>query len=321
MSERDTNPLYPLTGRQQALYDQFEQHVEIYGQFDQTSGPNGAHYMTENPFIADGLQCANCAFYEGTRACELVAGDIAPDALCKFWIIPEALVATGRSEEPMNDESRREPKPAIPLCERSVQLDDCELRAEGDGRTLTGYAAVFNTPTRIDSWEGRFDEQFAPGAFTRSIQARMPVLMYNHGKHQMVGEMPIGAITSLREDARGLRVEAQLFDNHLVEPVRQAIAGGAITGMSIRMQVLRETVDESGALPMRTIHEARIPELGPVNYPAYPTTSVGVRSEDLAAPATQAPQPATDASPTSTRQPTTNYRLALQRAIEQSKEA
>jgi HK97 family phage prohead protease len=321
MSQRETNPLYPLNSRQAALYDFFEQHVAMYGQFDQTAGPDGAHYMTDNPFVAEGLQCANCAFYEGTRACELVAGDIAPDALCKFWIIPEALVVRSTGETPMNDETRREPKPAIPLCERSVQLDDCELRAEGDGRTLTGYAAVFNTPTRIDSWEGRFDEQFAPGAFTRSIQARMPVLMYNHGKHQMVGEMPIGAITSLREDPRGLRVEAQLFDNHLVEPVRQAIAGGAITGMSIRMQVLRETVDESGDLPMRTIHEARIPELGPVNYPAYPTTTVGVRSEDLAAPAAQAPQPATDASPQSTRLVNPNYRLALKRAIELSKEA
>lgn len=314
----DTNPLYPLNSRQQALYDTFETHVALFGQFDQTAGPDGAHYMTDNPFVAEGLQCANCAFYEGTRACELVAGDIAPDALCKFWVIPEALVV--RSNEDKMTEQRREPKPAIPLCERSVQLDDCELRAEGDGRTLTGYAAVFNTPTRIDSWEGRFDEQFAPGAFARSIQARMPVLMYNHGKHQMVGEMPIGAITSLREDARGLRVEAQLFDNQLVEPVRQAIAGGAITGMSIRMQVLRETVDESGDLPMRTIHEARIPELGPVNYPAYPTTSVGVRSEDLAAPAAQAPQPAVDAPPAGTRQPNPTYRLALKRAIEQAKE-
>lgn len=311
------NPIHPLSGRQQAIYDMVEQHVALWGQFDQSSGPDGAHYMTDNPFMGEGLACANCAYYEGTRACELVAGDIAPDALCKWWVIPTDLI--GRSDEETMAEERKEPKPALPYAERAVELNRCELRAEGDGLTLTGYAAVFNQVTRIDSWEGRFDEQFAPGAFTRSIASRMPVLMYNHGRHPHIGEMPIGAIQSLREDHTGLRVEARLFSNDMVEPVRQAIAGGAISGMSIRMQVMREDLDESGDIPLRTIREARVAELGPVNFPAYPTTSVGVRAADAAPPAL-APEPTADASPQSTRQQPTNYRLALQMAVEQSKE-
>ena len=35
---------------------------------------------------------------------------------------------------------------------------------DDDGLTLDGYAAVFNRKTIIDSWEGRFWEQIAPGA-------------------------------------------------------------------------------------------------------------------------------------------------------------
>jgi len=44
-----------------------------------------------------------------------------------------------------------------------------ELRAAGDGLTLSGYAAVFNSPTRIDSWEGTFDESIARGAFAEGV--------------------------------------------------------------------------------------------------------------------------------------------------------
>jgi hypothetical protein len=128
--------------------------------------------------------------------------------------------------------------------------------------------------------------------------------------------MPIGRIESLREDARGLKVTARLFDNQLVEPVRQAIAGGAISGMSIRMQVLNDKVDESGDVPMRTITEARIAELGPVNYPAYPTTSVAVRDNSSEQPA-QAPVQTNDAPPNGTRPSST--RLALARAVETHK--
>ena len=47
---------------------------------------------------------------------------------------------------------------------------------EGDGLTLEGYGAVFDTPTRIDSWEGTFDEVIARGAFARTLKARTPVV-------------------------------------------------------------------------------------------------------------------------------------------------
>jgi hypothetical protein len=38
------------------------------------------------------MNCANCVFFRGGRKCEIVEGDIAPEALCKFWIIPENLL-------------------------------------------------------------------------------------------------------------------------------------------------------------------------------------------------------------------------------------
>ena len=81
-----------LSPRQRYLYDEVEGVVETFGQFDQTSGPEGAHYAAPSPFINSGLQCSNCVFFRGGRACELVAGDIDPNAICKLWIIPGSLI-------------------------------------------------------------------------------------------------------------------------------------------------------------------------------------------------------------------------------------
>lgn len=173
----------------------------------------------------------------------------------------------------------------------------------GDGLTLEGIAAVFDTPTRIDSWEGVFDEQIRRGAFRKTIRERTPVMQFDHGRHPLIGSIPLGAIAELREDQEGLFVSARLTDNWLVEPIRDAIAEGSIDGMSFRFEVVREEwrdangkllrdeneilqllyrPDERGPL-QRTLVELKVPELGPVVFPAYQETSVGVRARSMAA--------------------------------------
>lgn len=170
-----------------------------------------------------------------------------------------------------------------------------------DGLTLDGYAAVFNSPTVIDSWEGYFEEDIARGAFKKSLSERTPVLQFDHGSHPMVGSIPIGSIGQITEEPRGLHVVAPLEDNWLVEPVRDAIASGSISGMSFRFEVVRdEWRDGKGnvvtdpdmiwqgisrpsadGLFKRTLLEVKCRELGPVVFPAYADTSVGVRSVTL----------------------------------------
>lgn len=182
------------------------------------------------------------------------------------------------------------------LCSRGVEFR--AVNEGGDGRTLEGYAAVFDAPTRIESWEGRFDETIARGAFSKTIGERKPVLQFDHGKDARTGSVPIGSIEEIREDGHGLYVRARMFDNQVVEPIRQAIEGGAIDGMSFRFRVTKEDwhdsegkqvrdseltnllYDDSGQRgPLqRTIREVELFEAGPVVFPAYQATSVGVRS-------------------------------------------
>ena len=188
------------------------------------------------------------------------------------------------------------------ILERSVSFELRDTGTDtGDGRTLTGHAAVFNQETLIDSWEGSFIETIAPGAFRKTIRERTPVLQFEHGRHPLVGSMPIGNITDLREDTEGLAVTARLSDNWLIEPVRDAISNKSVKGMSFRFEVMREEWrDNAGQLvkpdelmkllwdagdrgPLkRTLKELKVAELGPVVFPAYAGTDVSVRAREAA---------------------------------------
>lgn len=165
---------------------------------------------------------------------------------------------------------------------------DFTLRAEetSDGMTLTGLAVPFNVTTRIDSyWEGTFDEQFAKGAFKRTIKSDHQVLQFNHGFDPRFGELPIGEILDLTEADRGLEVEARMFAAPELEWMREAVASGAITGMSIRFRPMAINIEDAdnrdNGVELRTITEADLRELGPVVFPAYPTTEVDLRSLDF----------------------------------------
>lgn len=190
-----------------------------------------------------------------------------------------------------------DPRSAFRLCHRSMEFRAVGNPEGGDGRTLEGYAAVFDQPTTIESYAGDFEETVQRGAFRKTLRERQPVMQFDHGNDKRTGSVPIGAIEDLREDDEGLFVRADLFDNDVVEPIRQAVAGKAIRGMSFKFRVLRDRwVDRDGkkirddeladllADPgdrgpvRREILEVELFELGPVVFPAYDQTSVGVRS-------------------------------------------
>lgn len=179
---------------------------------------------------------------------------------------------------------------------RSVAFTLARDETPDDGRTFAGYGAVFNSPTRIDSWEGTFDEQIAPGAFRKSLRERTPKFQFDHGHHPLIGSVPIGVIDDIREDERGLYVEARLGQHILIDLIREAIDTGAIDGMSFRFSVVRdEWRDAAGKVVrpdeleqalysgsrgvlIRTLKEVKIAEVGPVVWPAYSDTTASVRS-------------------------------------------
>ena len=211
----------------------------------------------------------------------------------------------------MATDSRVALPPREGVREAPFALRSASAGEPNDGLTLDGYGAVFNRMTVIDSYDGRFRERIAPGAMRRSFRETPPIVQFDHGRHSMIGSIPIAELRSITEDVDpvlapegGAHVVARIFDNWLMEPVRDAIAGGAINGMSFRFSVVREAWETADgkpirdeqqlmdclrqsmyedmpteALPIRTLKELKVPEVGPVVWPAYAETSVGVRSK------------------------------------------
>jgi len=179
-------------------------------------------------------------------------------------------------------EAKSLPGRSSTMTDTCLRAFDFDTRAvTSDGRTLEGYAAVFNTASRIRDLQGDFDETILPGAFARSLRSRTPVLQFEHGKDPRIGAAPIGDIEELREDEHGLYVRARLYDHPDIERVRLAIAGRSIRGMSFRFGVADKGdtwTRRAGEPDLREIRDADVHELGPVVFPAYDTTSVSVRS-------------------------------------------
>jgi HK97 family phage prohead protease len=163
-----------------------------------------------------------------------------------------------------------------------------EVREADDGRlTLFGHFAVFNKPTEIRSaWEGDFVERIAPGAFSKTLKERADAIriMWNHGRSEVLPEVPIAKPLRFGEDERGGFYEAELFTG-LPGWLYEGLRAGQY-GASFKFAVVRDNVVESpgrsdsnpDGLPERTITEAKLFELGPVTWPAYADATAGVRS-------------------------------------------
>ena len=170
----------------------------------------------------------------------------------------------------------------------AVQLRDASEERDGRLGTLHGYFAKFNQWTKIDSsHEGRFMEQIAPGSFTKTFaenRSGMRVL-YNHGKHPSIGEMPLGPIAELREDDVGGYYEVPLLDTAYNRELLPGLENN-LYGASFRFRVMRDDLQRRSpssdwnpdGLPQRTIQEASVREFGPVTFPAYEGATAGVRS-------------------------------------------
>lgn len=164
-----------------------------------------------------------------------------------------------------------------------IRMVKGEIRSDGDRRTLIGYAAMFNRSTVINSWEGNFREQIAPGAFARSIKNKGTGIkvLFNHGMDPSIGDKPLGRASTIQEDGKGLYVEVPLSRTSYNDDIIALLEDGAIDGMSFRFSVPTggDTWDypERG-LPTRTLTEVNLAEFGPVTFPAYEATSAGVRA-------------------------------------------
>jgi len=169
----------------------------------------------------------------------------------------------------MNKPTGREVRVAV----EAWPLEDVEIRAEGDGLSFRGYAAVFNSKSED---LGGFRETIRPGAFSKSLSEKRAIKMFlNHNSDIVLASTRKSSLT-LTQDERGLLAEASLPDNEWGRPVADAIRRGDIDSMSFGFQTVKDSWNED--LSHRELVEVRLFEVSPVTaWPAYPATSTSVR--------------------------------------------
>lgn len=162
-----------------------------------------------------------------------------------------------------------------------TRANHVELRAEGDGRTFTGYAAVFGQP----SLPLPFTEIVKPGAFKRSLQSRnRMMLLWNHDTSNPLASTRNGSLQMV-EDAHGLLVTATLPDTTLGRDIAELVRTGVVDAMSFGFSVKKDTWSQDGQT--RYLEDVSLYEVSLVSTPAYEQTSgtVSVRSAGISADA------------------------------------
>jgi HK97 family phage prohead protease len=177
-------------------------------------------------------------------------------------------------------------------------------------RKIRGYAAVFNSRSQVLTTEGgmQFVEVIAPGAFATSLSAGLDVTAsYNHNANYPLGRVRAGTLR-IFEDETGLGYETTLGTRSYECDLEQSLARGDVFGSSFTFAAVEDKWEEGpDGLPLRTLMQVHLFELGPVTNPAYRSASatarsleafVGERSARRAAAFAAAPAPPPDPAPT-----------------------
>ena len=157
---------------------------------------------------------------------------------------------------------------------RVYPVGNLEVRtAEDDGKqTLEGYAAIFNS---LSEDLGGFKEKVRKGAFKKTLKEADVRALYNHDPNYVIGRTKSGTL-ELAEDDKGLQIKAYPPDTTWSRDMLTTIERGDVDQMSFQFNVVKELWDEKQNL--RELLEVELFDVSPVTFPAYPTTTVQVRS-------------------------------------------
>jgi len=161
--------------------------------------------------------------------------------------------------------------------EREVRyLKAAELRVEGDSEpVITGYAAVFDS----DSLDlGGFVERIKEGAFARTLKEGADVrALVDHDASKIIGRNKAGTL-ELKEDKHGLHVRIKPPDTTSGRDIVTSIRRGDVDGMSFGFVANEYRWKDDVTPVVRTLLDVDLFDVSVVTYPAYPDTSVAVRS-------------------------------------------
>ena len=156
---------------------------------------------------------------------------------------------------------------------RTFNVQDLELRQEGDENVVVGYGSVFNT---LSNELGGFREIIAEGAFEGRLNDDVRFLINHEG-------LPLARTTNgtltLSTDERGLKYEARVANTSIGRDLVELMRNGTINQSSFAFVVEDDSWEVREGVNIRTINKvSRLYDVSAVTYPAYEEASVALRS-------------------------------------------
>ena len=159
---------------------------------------------------------------------------------------------------------------------RTIDVQDLELRMDGDNPVVVGYGAVFNS---MSNDLGGFREYIGSEAFEGRLEDDVRFLINHDG-------MPLARTTNgtlrLSVDERGLKYEAKLNPNvSTSRDLMELLKDGTINQSSFAFIVEDDSWEMKDGMNVRTINKvSRLYDVSAVTYPAYneASSSVALRS-------------------------------------------
>jgi HK97 family phage prohead protease len=156
-----------------------------------------------------------------------------------------------------------------------------EKRYNGE-KTITGYSAIFN---KLSEDLGGFREKIKPGAFKNALAGSDVRALFNHDSNFVLGRESAGTL-KLKEDNMGLQMVLDPPETQFARDLVVLIERGDVKDQSFAFMVAVDSwqnLDNEGKMAIRTIEEIdQIFDVSIVTYPAYPDTSVALRSRAAA---------------------------------------
>lgn len=172
---------------------------------------------------------------------------------------------------------------------RDTQKFEIRMDEErSDAKVVRGYATTFNEPyelMQLDDWNGyrvHFMEQIAPEAFNECDMSDV-IMQYNH--EGRVFARTSNQTLSLRTDAHGLLVEADLSGTEIGRGLYEEIKGGYTNRMSFGFTVSKDSrvEEKDDENKVRTITRTitgikKLWDVSAVSIPANDGTEISARS-------------------------------------------
>jgi HK97 family phage prohead protease len=163
---------------------------------------------------------------------------------------------------------------AVGAEKRRVAFAYTEWRTVGEGNTIRGYAAIFDSPSEPLPWV----EMVRRGAFAKTLNDGADVRLLVDHEGIPLARTKSGTL-ALEEDERGLRVEAELDPaNPDAAKVMSAMRRGDLNQMSFAFRTIKDSW--SNDRQTRELREVQLYDVSVVTFPAYEETVAELRSRN-----------------------------------------